>query len=337
MDKLTRTNVVIKNLLWAGANPVYNNTIDSKSQILALKELGIEYIVNLQEEFELDPQYNKLMSPFKIIRLETVDRSINDDQKVSALVEEIYRLIVNKHKVFIHCKGGKGRTGVIVALLLAKYHEYGATRALAKTQELFDTRVDRGKLCPKSPQTAEQKSQVKRLLSLPERTYTRVTEFSYLFMGFGKDYSKYTELSNYYQSNFIDDYGDTWTSNEQYYQAMKAFHFDDTEIYDLIRKAKTPQSAKNLGGKVKGFDPEVWRKVSYAYMKKGLIYKFSQDSNLNQLLLSTGDRYIIESTPWDTVWGSGLDIKSYDAVDETMFKGKNLLGQALMEVRDELR
>lgn len=299
-----------------------------------LKDLGIEYIVNLQEEKELDKNYKKLTQDFQIINLEVVDRKIAEDEKIIELLDTLYELVKEKHKIYIHCLGGKGRTGVIVALLLSKYYGYGATNSLKKTQELFDTRKDKGDKCPKSPQTKEQKDQVKRLLST-ERTYTRETEHAFLFTGFGKDYSLYPIFSNYYMKDFTDKDDDIWHSNEQFYHAMKAIEFEDEEMYNKIRKTDNPQSSKNYGRKVKNFNEKRWAKVSYEYMLEGLRYKF-QDKKLKKYLLNTGDKLIIESSPWDKVWGTGLEIGHYDAMDPEMFKGKNLLGKALMEIRKEI-
>ncbi len=336
LKQLPKVNNVIPDLVYAGANPIYQDQKATKKQLVALEKLGIEYIVNLQEQHELHESYEDLTDNFRILYLPIVDRKTTDDEAVKKLVNGIYRKIEHKHKIFIHCQGGKGRTGVIVALLLAKYYGYGATKALKETQRLFDTRVDKGVKCLKSPQTREQVSQVKRLLSLPERVHVRETPHAYLFMGYGTDIDEYPMLSNFYPSEFVDEYGDVWYNNEQFYQAMKAFQFDDTEIYEKIRNTKNPKTAKNLGRKVQNFDPKRWNKVSKKYMLEGLRYKFKLPE-FQQILLDTGDKLIVESSPWDTVWGSGLDIKHYDAVDPEMFKGTNWLGELLMKVRNEMK
>ena len=66
--------------------------------------------------------------------------------------------------------------------------------------------------------------------------------------------------------------------------------------------------------------------VKYAVMVKALQAKFTQHEQLKKLLLSTGDRKIVENTTFDYDWGCGKD-----------GTGKNLLGLALMEVRGQLR
>ena len=54
-------------------------------------------------------------------------------------------------------------------------------------------------------------------------------------------------------------------------------------------------------------------------------------------LLSTGDKILVEASPLDTIWGIGLSKDNEKAQNIAAWRGKNLLGFALMEVRDEIR
>ena len=65
--------------------------------------------------------------------------------------------------------------------------------------------------------------------------------------------------------------------------------------------------------------------------------KFSQNRDLREFLLSTGDSVLVEASPYDNIWGIRLAASSQEAQDPTQWRGQNLLGFALMEVRDELR
>ena len=69
---------------------------------------------------------------------------------------------------------------------------------------------------------------------------------------------------------------------------------------------------------------------------KGNIAKFSQNEKPLDLLLSTDDKILVEASPKDTVWGIGLDESSSEAKQPRKWIGENLLGFALMEVRDIL-
>ena len=65
--------------------------------------------------------------------------------------------------------------------------------------------------------------------------------------------------------------------------------------------------------------------------------KFTQNEALRQFLLSTGDSVLVEASPYDTIWGIGIDPENPNVQDPRQWRGQNLLGFALMEVRDEIR
>ena len=94
---------------------------------------------------------------------------------------------------------------------------------------------------------------------------------------------------------------------------------------------------KALGRKVRNFDPQVWDKVKYSIVLNGNYYKFTQNKEMMDFLLSTGDKILVEASPLDTIWGIGLDKDNEKAHNIASWRGKNLLGFALMEVRDEIR
>ena len=53
-------------------------------------------------------------------------------------------------------------------------------------------------------------------------------------------------------------------------------------------------------------------------------------------VLVHGD-FLAEASPYDAIWGIRLAASSPEARDPMKWRGRNLLGFALMEVRDELR
>ena len=69
-------------------------------------------------------------------------------------------------------------------------------------------------------------------------------------------------------------------------------------------------------------------------MYDALYYKFSQNDDILQKLLSTGNSTLAEASPRDRIWGIGLNIT--DAYSGKKWKGQNLLGKALMNVRDNI-
>jgi hypothetical protein len=124
---------------------------------------------------------------------------------------------------------------------------------------------------------------------------------------------------------------------EQYMMAEKARLFDDEEVEKEIMNTTDPKLIKALGRKVRNFDPAVWDKVKYSIVLNGNYYKFTQNQAMMDFLLSTGDKILVEASPLDTIWGIGLGKDNEKAFNIASWRGKNLLGFALMEVRDELR
>lgn len=124
---------------------------------------------------------------------------------------------------------------------------------------------------------------------------------------------------------------------EQYMMAEKARLFEDTEIEKQIMETSNPKKIKALGGKVKNFNQTTWDKVKYSIVLNGNYSKFSQNHKMRDFLLSTGDKVLVEASPLDKIWGIGLDEHNINAKSPIAWKGTNLLGFALMELRDELR
>ena len=124
---------------------------------------------------------------------------------------------------------------------------------------------------------------------------------------------------------------------EQYMMAEKAELFGDQEIQEQILKCNDPRQIKALGRKVRGFDQKVWDRFKYPIVLSGNWCKFSQNRLLREFLLSTGDSVLVEASPYDNIWGIRLPASAPEAQDPHKWRGQNLLGFALMEVRDELR
>ena len=99
----------------------------------------------------------------------------------------------------------------------------------------------------------------------------------------------------------------------------------------------TPYDYKRLGRKVSGFVPETWDSKKYDIVVEGNKAKFSQNPALKEFLLSTADAILAEASPYDTIWGIGLDRERAMNGSVEQWQGENLLGCALMEVRDWLK
>lgn len=127
-------------------------------------------------------------------------------------------------------------------------------------------------------------------------------------------------------SNFsppgIEVEGIYWPTVEHFFQAQK---FVEQQIQDRIRQAATPKEARALGQSRKHKLKQGWDSIREEVMLFGLRIKF-KNQQARELLLSTGSRTLVESSPFDYFWAAGQD-----------GSGQNKLGHLLMQVRSELR
>lgn len=140
-------------------------------------------------------------------------------------------------------------------------------------------------------------------------------------------------LSQWWPAKFEID-GTTYFSAEQYMMAEKARLFGDMYNYENIINSTSPGQAKQFGRQVIGFNEKVWVENRYEIVKKANITKFNQNPELKRFLLSTKNKILVEASPVDSIWGIGLSKDDMKSKNPLLWKGLNLLGFALMEVRD---
>jgi len=142
-------------------------------------------------------------------------------------------------------------------------------------------------------------------------------------------------FSQWFPCNMTID-GIPYTSAEQYMMHQKAVYFKDNETAMKILMTDDPREQKSLGRKVRNFDESLWRIISFSIVYRGNYEKFTQNDYLKKELLSTGDRILVEASPYDTIWGIGLQENSPDNEDPKNWRGANLLGQAITIVKQEI-
>ena len=127
-----------------------------------------------------------------------------------------------------------------------------------------------------------------------------------------------------------------YSCTEQYMMAEKARLFRDTATEAEIMSATKPTDFKRLGRKVKNFDQKTWEINAFNIVVEANMAKFQQNPELLAILLATGNSILVEASPYDKIWGIGMKSNDKRATTPNQWLGDNLLGQALMKVRDRL-
>ncbi len=127
--------------------------------------------------------------------------------------------------------------------------------------------------------------------------------------------------------------GVRYATAEHFMMAGKARLFGDAESEHRVLSDDDPGKAKGAGRKVKGFDEDTWAAHRYDLVVAANDAKFGQNPPLRAFLRSTGDRVLVEASPYDRIWGIGLSADQPEARTPEHWRGENLLGFALMQVR----
>lgn len=153
---------------------------------------------------------------------------------------------------------------------------------------------------------------------------------------YGHKTGPYICFSNFYPCMFKDKKY-TYNCSEQFFMKVKqeTFDPDNEQIAQAIMTSSKPTEIKKLGRQVHNYNEDIWKSMRYNVMLNALRLKFSQNDNLCKLLLDTGEDIIVEANPFDRIWSIGIGIVK--AQQGTPWRGQNLLGKALMEIRKELK
>ena len=306
----------------------------------------IKVFVNLTTSRELNSKQNfkyhlKLPSDIQFIHFPIRDMLIEQDESTMDLVRNIITMSQN-NRVYIHCKGGHGRTGVVAGLIMhTLYPDMGYTNVLEHIQKQHITRKVKANMS--TPQTAIQFNQLHRIIK----------GSSDIFF-YDKQSTTYA-FSNFYCHPkgvvlFKDNQNREWFSSEAYYQAHKFIGTSEKgdEYAEIIRTTSSPHFAYllgNMGGNIrpnwkignvsvkdiiKTYKSNVsiradWDDVKESIMRKALVYKFGGDELMLKELIDSGDHHLVEYSPRDSYWGTFWNKD-----------GKNRLGVLLESVREEL-
>ena len=295
---MNKCSFFIKNKALFGSYP-------NPEQVNELQSIGVKYFVNLTLPLEnlLSYQNNYI----HYIEFPIQDRKYPTDRiKFAIFILSLTNIIYNlkkDEKIYIHCKGGHGRAGIVVASLLCELFKIPPQQSLALTTQYHS---DRQEMRPKwreigSPQTKGQKIFVINM-------FKPLVYFKALKSGPTLGFSNFSD----YPVN-IPDLG-TFKNAEAAYQAHKGL---DNEEYLAKLKNCSPHLAKQLGSKIKL--PINWHKIKEKVMYTVLYNKVMQNDAIQENLLKSGLR-IIYFQGKDIFWGGE----------------NNMLGKIWMKIRTNL-
>lgn len=134
-----------------------------------------------------------------------------------------------------------------------------------------------------------------------------------------------------------DEEGYTFLHCEQWMMFNKAKLFKDEKAAAMILKTAEPIKCKRLGRRVENFKEDIWKQENESIVLEGNRFKFTQNPGLLQQLLETEGTTLVEASPRDRLYGIGLSANNPKALDRKTWRGKNLLGETLTKLREELK
>ena len=181
---------------------------------------------------------------------------------------------------------------------------------------------------------AEAVDNLKKAGKIPDKLTISGKEFDAYF--FHKPDEPHGYLSNWYPSPFDLD-GEHFSSVEQYIMYKKCMVFGDEKSAKAVLETEDTAQQQAIGRNASGYNGHVWAGMRQMVVFRGLMAKFSQNEDLKQNLLNTDNAYLVECAGSDKIWACGIRLKDDKRFDAANWTGDNILGFALMEVRQRLR
>jgi len=282
----------------------------------AVKELeanGVVLFVNLTEDHEIENKYT-VSGDNKILSFPIPDRKIPTDYLSFSLfiikISILMNTFKNNDKLYVHCKGGHGRAGVLVACLLCYIYNIEPEKSLELTTQYHSTRKEMKQKWRQigSPQTCRQKNFVIRM-------FTPIKFYRAFKSGTTTGFSNFSTHPVY-----MKYFNVTFPTSEAAFNAYK--DPDNKEYIQKLVESKSPFIAKEHSKKCNLRTD--WFQNREIFMQEVIRSKLEQHKEFEINLINTGLKPIIHFTKNDKFWGNGPENN-----------GKNVLGNILMKIRHE--
>lgn len=281
----------------------------SQETVYDLEKKGVKYFINLtypEEKLIKEYETNNI-----IINYPIKDRKVPNDiisfSKLIVNISNIIKDLKENELIYIHCKGGHGRSGILVACLLCYIFKISPIESIELTTKYHNNRSNMKEKWREigSPQTFFQKNFVCK-------TFKPIYFFKANKIGNSVGFSNFS-----LHSVNIDNLG-TFHTSEAVFQTFKNINNRDYVLKQ--QNTKSPFISKLLGSKIKQTD--YFNKNKENIMYNILFQKFTQHSDIKQKLLESGLRPIIYTSKSDYFWGIGNNNT-----------GQNILGKLLEKLR----
>lgn len=285
----------------------------SQESVYELEKMGVRYFVDLTTDEEKVSKVKPYKTKYTYISYPIVDRHIPTNlQTYAKFIIELSHIIEHlrkNEKVYINCRAGLGRSGVVAASILCYITNTLPDKSIDYISRSLDSRKvlkDKWRKIG-APQTCSQK------------------KFIYKFFFPLNFYKSYKNASTYGFSTFsqhsvqIENVG-VFPTAEAAFQSFK--NPSDPGYVTALRDSRNGHVARTIGNRMRPSDG--WDESKLGIMEYVLRLKYEQHPEIKHNLISSGLRPLIEHTQSDSYWG--------DNGDGT---GKNMLGILLMKLRKE--
>ena len=152
---------VIPGRLLAGEYPIGMDYTDARARLARLRETGINYFIDLTEKGEM-PEYRHLLPVYTRYQNSPIaDTSVPASvTQVLELLSDIRLAVEAKRCIYVHCRAGIGRTGLVIGCYLADTG--GDGKAVLKELNQLWQQSERAQSWPTIPQTPEQADYIRR-------------------------------------------------------------------------------------------------------------------------------------------------------------------------------